>query len=447
MASLSINAIMVETFFQHLESLNHFIWGHIAFVLIVGLGAYFSVRSRFFQVVRFPAIFASFIGFFKEQSKTPTTRGIHPLKAFFAAIGGCIGIGNIVGICTAVQLGGPGALFWTWVGGIAGMLIQYAEVYLGMRYRIKNSQGSYDGGPMYFLPVAYKNLWIAPVVCALLCLYGVEIFMFNVMADSISVNWDLNLYWVVFLLLAAVLFVALGGINRVGEVCSAIIPLFIFFYLIMGFWVLFQHRGELLGAIQMILEGAFHPQAAIGGFAGATVMLTISMGLSRGAYSGDIGVGYTSVIHAESNTTHIKRQSALTIIAVFLDTFVICTLTIFLVLVTGLWKSGIDVSLMVQEVLGLHFPLMHLFMPFFLFLLGYTTILAYFVVGVKCAKFISPKWGPIIYYLYASIALPLFAFVDATQAFLIMSLSGAFLLIINLLGIFLLRKEVDFGLD
>jgi AGCS family alanine or glycine:cation symporter len=327
------------------------------------------------------------------------------------------------------------------------MLIQYSEVYLGMKYRVANKQGSYDGGPMYFLPRAFKGNWIAPVICFLLCIYGVEIFMFNVMADSISTNWNINEYLVVAILLIGILVVAKGGINRVGEVCSALIPLFIVLYVFMALWVIFQHAQELPGIFQSIFDGAFSPQAAKGGFLGSTVMVTISMGLSRGAYSGDIGVGYTSVIYAESGTTKIEKQASMSIIGIFIDTFLICTLSILVVLITGYWNSDTDVALMVQEALGLHFPCMHLFMPIFLFLLGFTTILAYFVVGAKCAQFISKKWGPPIYYTYACIVLPVFAFIDATQAFVIMSLSGACLLIVNLTGIFFLRKEVRFSLD
>jgi AGCS family alanine or glycine:cation symporter len=312
---------------------------------------------------------------------------------------------------------------------------------------VKNAEGSFDGGPMYFLPPAYKGKWIAFVMAFLLCIYGVEFFMFNVMADSISVNWNIDERIVVVILILAILIVATGGIRRVGEVCSAIIPLFIIMYLGMGFWVLATHLLEIPEVFRLIFEGAFSPQAAIGGFAGSTVSLTISMGLSRGAYSGDIGVGYTSIIHAESRTTHFGRQASLAIVGIFLDTFVICSTSIFLVLLTGHWKAGIDSTLMVQEALGLTFPYMQFFMPFFLFLLGYTTILAYFVVGVKCAKFISPKKGPLIYYLYACITLPLFAFVDAKQAFVVMSLSGALLLLFNVFGMILLRKEVRFNLD
>jgi AGCS family alanine or glycine:cation symporter len=427
-----------------LEQINEFIWGHIVFLLIFGVGAYFSFSSKFFQIRHFGSILRSFISFFLDKH---AGKGVHPIKIFFAAIGGCIGIGNIVGIVTAVQIGGPGALFWAWIGGLAGMLIQYSEVYLGMKYRVSNKEGSYDGGPMYFLPKAYKTKWVAPAVCLLLCVYGVEIFMFNVVADSITVNWGLNQYLVVALLMIAVLVVASGGINRVGELCSGLIPLFIACYMFMALWVIFQHAADLPAIFSSIFYGAFTPQAAFGGFAGSSVMLTISMGLSRGAYSGDIGVGYTSVIYAESQTQKIQKQAGLTIVGIFIDTFVICSLSIFVVLATGHWHSGIDVTIMVQEALGLYFPYMSLFMPIFLFLLGYTSILAYFVVGAKCAKFISKKWGPTLYYLYACVMLPAFSFVNATEAFVVMSLSGAILLILNILGIFLLRKEITFGLD
>jgi AGCS family alanine or glycine:cation symporter len=435
---------MLNLTFAFLEHVNDFIWAHIAFVLLVGLGLYFTIRSGFFQIRKFPEIVGVFISFFSEKARGA---GVHPLKVFFAAIGGCIGIGNVVGICTAVQLGGPGALFWTWVGGLFGMLIQYSEVYLGLKYRITNKEGSYDGGPMYFLPIAYKGKWVAYAVCILLCIYGVEFFMFNVMADSISTNWHINEYWVVAFLLLSTIIVALGGINRVGEVCSGIIPLFIVMYMGMGLWILGGRIAEIPAIFSMIFDGAFTPQAAIGGFAGSTVALTISMGLSRGAYSGDIGVGYTSIVYAESSTTRFGRQASLAIAGIFLDTFVICSMSIFLVLSTGHWKADIDPTLMVQEALGLTFPYMHFFMPFFLFLLGYTTILTYFVVGVKCAKFISPKWGPIIYYIYACITLPLFAFVNPTQALVVMSLSGALLLLLNVFGMFLLRKQIKFNLD
>lgn len=438
---------MTELLFEALSYLNDLIWGYIGFILIFILGTYFCIKTRFFQIRQFQPIFKNFSNFLIKREKEDQDWdevGVHPLKAFFAAIGGCIGIGNIVGICTAVKIGGPGALFWTWIAGFLGMLIQYSEVYLGMLYRKKNEHNSYDGGPMYFLPKAFNGKWVAIVVSVLLAIYGVEVFMFNVITDSIVSNWHFNKPLVVICLLFASIFAASGGVKRVGKIASAVIPIFIILYVIMSFWVISKNIWLIPGIFRMIFEGAFTSQAAIGAFAGSTIMLTISMGLSRGAYSGDIGVGYTSVIHCETATKQPEKQASLTIIGIFLDTFVVCTLSILLALVTGVWKENLDVTLMIQTALGQYFPYMNYFMPFFLFLLGYSTIISYFVVGLKCAKFISPKRGKIFYYLYAIIAMPLFAFVEAEQALTIMSLAGACLLVLNLTGIFLLRKQVQF---
>lgn len=434
----------MEIFFDFLEQINNWIWNWVGFVFILLLGGYFSVKSRFFQIRKFPQILTSFLHYFTEKKKKT---GVHPIKVFFAAIGGCIGIGNIVGICTALQLGGPGALFWTWIGGLMGMLIQYSEVYLGFKYRIANQEGSYDGGPMFFLPVAYKMKWVGILVCLLLCVYSVEIFMFNVIIDSFYTNSHIQKEILVAVLLIATFIVALGGIKRVGTVCSAIIPLFVLLFLFMSFWILCKNYAILPSVFYSVFKGAFTAQSAIGGFAGSTVGLSISMGLSRGAYSGDIGVGYTSVIYAEGSSEEPGRQSSLAIFGIFIDTFVICTTSLLLALTTGHWHSVDDPTLVVQSALSTYFPYMEFFMPFMIFLLGYTTILAYFTVGVKCAKFLSAKWGPKLYYLYAAISLPLFAFVSPRKAFVIMSLSGASLLIINLLGMFMLRKQIKFTLE
>lgn len=429
--------------FIYLDAINDFIWGYAGFFLIFLFGIYFTFTSGFYQIRKLPAIFLDFISQIKQKDQT-SKEGLHPIKVFFAAIGGCIGIGNIVGICTAVQIGGPGALFWTWIAAFLGMILQYSEVFLGMRYRVKNPEGGYSGGPMYFLPKAFKGKWVGIVVSLLLCVYGVEIFMFNVITDSVSTNWHLSKPLVVFLLFGLVMFAAKGGIKRVSDICSAIIPLFILIYVGMTFWILVENGAMIPSLLKTVFEGAFTSQAAQGAFAGSSIMLAISMGLSRGAYSGDIGVGYTSVIHAESRSQNPQKQASLTIIGIFLDTFIVCTLSIFLVLATGTWKEPLDVTLMVQNALAHYFPFMDIFMPFFLFSLGYTTIISYFVVGLKCAKFISGKYGPLLYYTYAALALPIFSFVSAQQAFIIMSLVGAFLLMFNLIGTFLLRKEIYF---
>lgn len=425
------------------QTLNEFIWGYINFIIILVLGVFFSLRSNFFQIRQFPKIVKIFCSFFKEKEDAD---GVHPLKAFSAAIGGCIGIANVVGICTAVQIGGPGALFWTWIAGILGMLIKYSEVYLGMIHRVKNPRGGYSGGPMFFLKKAFNNSWVASIVCFLLCIYGVEVYMFSVVVESMTTNWMLNKYLVIAALLLLTLIVVRGGIKRIGKICSSVMPFFLLLYVFMSLWIIGHHIDRLPDVFAAIVKGAFTAQAATGAFAGSTIILTISLGLSRGCYSGDIGIGYSSIVHSESSAVHPAKQASLGVFGIFLDVFLVCTLSILLVLVTDTWKMPVDTTLMVQMALEKSFPYMNIFMPFLLLLLGYSTIIAYFAVGIKCAEYLFPKRGRLIYYTYAIAAFILFSFFDPVHALTAMSLSGAFLLIINLTGIYRLRKEIKFDL-
>lgn len=431
-------------FFDLLSSLNDSIWKYAA-LLVVGLGCYFTFKTRAFQLRQFPRVLRGFLTSSDEHHKDST--GVPPLQAFITAMGGSIGIGNVVGICTAIQIGGPGALFWTWVAGFLGMLLQYSEVYLGMKHRVANDKGGYDGGPMYFLPKAFKWKRIAQISALLLCLYGVELFMFNVITDSVVSNWHINRFLVVGGILVLVLLVVKGGVKRISKICSSVLPLFLLAYSGMACWILFKNAGQIPHALSMIISGAFTTQGAVGGFAGSTVLLTIAMGMSRGAYAGDIGIGYNSVIHTESSSSQPQKQASLTMVGIVFNTFILCSISTFLVLLTGTWNSTTDVTLMIQNALSQYFPYMQYFMPIFLFLLGYLTITTYFFVGSKCASFLSPKRGKFYYSIYASFALPLFAFVNPAHAFVVMSLAGALLLLLNLTGIFLLRKEVRFHVD
>jgi alanine or glycine:cation symporter, AGCS family len=434
---------MISLIFSFLNSINDFIWSRLSFILIMGLGIYFTIKSRYFQVRKFPAVMRTFTS--KEHAEN---EGHHPIKILLTAMGGSIGIGNIVGICTAIQIGGPGALFWVWIAGFLGMLLQYSEVYLGMKHRSIDKDGNILSGPMYFLPKAFKNMqWPSKIVAILLSVYAIELFMFNVISSSISVNWHINKVLVVCVFLALIVFTVKGGIKRISQASVMILPVFLLIYSAMSIWVLAHHVDVTPKVFALIFKAAFTSQAGIGGFAGSTFLLTISMGLSRGAYAGDIGIGYNSIIHGQTSEKHPHKQASLAIVGIFLNTFILCTISSLLVLATGTWMENIDVTMMIQKSLGMYFPYMQFFMPIFLFLLGYLTLITYFFVGQKCAEYISAKKGKIIYFTYALISLPLFAFVDPKEAFLIMSLSGAILLVINLIGMFILRKDVEFHID
>lgn len=436
---------MLDAFTAQLDLLENILWNYFGVPLVIFLGFYLTFKSNFFQIRHLPTVFKNFFSFIRFRQAE--NKGIHPLKAFFAAVGGCVGIGNIVGICTAVQLGGPGALFWIWMTAFAGMILKYSEVYLGIRYRVANEQGGYSGGPMYFLTQAFKQKWVASLVCILLCVYGVEVYQFSVITKSIATNWDVNSYVVMVILLSLVIFAGKGGINRVGAISSASLPVFVCLYVGMGGWVLAHHVAALPEVIYSIFSSAFTGSAAAGGFIGSSLMATMSYGIRRGCYTGDIGVGYASVIYSEAHVEIPEKQASLAIFDIFLDTFVVCTTSLFLILTTGLWKEPIESGLLVQQALGKYFPYMHFFMPLFLLMLGYNTINAYFCVGLKCATYLSPAYGKSFYYFYAVTVLILFSFMEVRHAQTVMAIAGVSLLIINGWGIFLLRDEISFNLS
>lgn len=437
---------MLSALSDHLDLLENLLWTFFGVPLVIFLGLYLSFKSNFFQIRQLPTVFKTFFGFLKVRSAKDSI-GVHPLKAFFAAVGGCVGIGNIVGICTAVQLGGPGALFWIWMTALAGMILKYSEVYLGLRYRVPNSKGGYNGGPMYFLTRAFKKAWIPQLVCLLLCIYGVEVYQFSVITTSITTNLGVNSYFVIAILLALVIFAGSGGVRRVGAISSKSLPVFVFIYVGMGLWVLLNNLSVLPHVFQTIFVSAFTGHAALGGFAGAGLMATISHGIRRGCYTGDIGVGYASVIHSETSVQVPEKQASLAVFDIFLDTFIVCTTSLFLILATGIWQEPMEAGMLVQMALGQYFPYMHYFMPLFLFMLGYNTINAYFCVGLKCAEHLSPRWGRSVYYGYAVAALLLFSFMGTAQAQTVMAIAGVSLLLINGYGIFLLRHEISFNLE
>lgn len=435
---------MLENFFSFLNQIDTVFWGYVAFCLIAILGGYLTVYAKFYQVRAFPTFIKTFVDSFRLEKKAS---GTHPAKLFFASVGGMVGIGNVVGIVTAVQIGGPGALFWVWCSAFIGGIVKYCEVFLGLKTRIPNGQGGYDGGPMLFLRKAFKVKWIGGVASFLLCIYGVEIYQFSVIADSFAFNWEVPRTLVIVVLLLLVFYAASGGVKRVAHFCSMVMPGIICIYFALSFYIIFHHLSDLPSIVSQVFQSAFIGHAPIGGFAGSTLLITLQQGVSRAAYSADIGIGYDTIIQCETQTMQPSVQARLAVFGIFMDNF-ICSLTILVVLLTGLWKAPMEIeaSRVMQQAFAMYFPGMRLFIPLFFFIVGMASLTSYFCVGLKCARFLSKKWGEKIYILYAICSFSFFAFCDQSEGLLIMSLSGASLLVINLLGIFLLRKHIVFDI-
>lgn len=436
---------MIETFFTAVEIVEDVLWSYLGFILILLSGLYFTLKLKGFQ---FSVLFSP-LKTLKDlrDSCHGETKGTNPFKLYFASVGGMIGLGNMVAVVTSIILGGPGALLWLWVAVFFGMVIKYAEIFLGVRYRVKNKSGGYDGGPMYYLREAFKNNILGKilpiVICVLLCIYGVEIFQFVVIVDTVTDAFELNRLLVIGVLLAATLYTAFGGVNRLANVCSLLMPIFMLMYVIMCVWVITAHAHALPEILSMVFKSAFTGMAPLGGFAGSTLLLAAQQGISRAVYSGDIAIGYDSIIQSETQSQCPNSQGRLAVFGILGDA-IFSTLTILTVLVTGLlWDGeGLKVSEYIATALSTTFPYIKYFMAAFFFLAGWTTIIGYVVVGTKSALFLSPKYGRIVYLIFATVLFFTFSFADQTKVYLIMSVCGGLLMMINVSGLFKLRNEI-----
>lgn len=435
----------MDVIVEFLAKTENYLWAYVAVPLLMGIGFYLTCKTRFLQLRQVPFVLRTFAGLLKFW-KPPPSDGSGEKRSIMSTMGGCTGIANVVAICVAIQLGGPGALFWIWVTALAGMTLKYAEVYLGVRFRVITQKGDMRGGPMYYLKKVFKTPTIPTLVCVLLCIYGTEIYQFSVMANSLAINLELDKTTVIIPLLLVIMCSGTAVCMKLRKHSATFIPPFFLIYILMSFAVLIIHIEAIPTVLGTIISSAFTGHAAVGAFAGSSLMMTISQGIRRGCYAGDVGVGYAAVVHSQNKNAVPEKQASLAVFDIFLDSFIICTTSVILVLVTGVWKDPMDASLLIQSALSLHFPYMEIFMPLFILLLGFTTTTTYFSFGLTCAEHLSPKIGRKLYYVFAALFFPVFAYLETSHALVIMSLTSGTLLIINLFAIYKLRHEVCFRL-
>jgi AGCS family alanine or glycine:cation symporter len=434
----------MDIVFGFIESINDLYWNYLGWALILLVGLYLTIISKGLQ-------FRVLFGFYKtikeiyREAGDKNIEGIHPFKLYFASVGGSVGLGNIVMISTAIMIGGPGSIFWIILASLSGMLLKYAEIYLGVKYRIKNPASGFNGGPMYFLQKAFRPKIFAYLFSFLLCLYGVEIANFLVIVDRFEHSFEFNRYVIIFCFLAIVLYSSIGGVKRLANICSIVMPFFMGGYIILAIYVISCNAGLLPGFFKTVLTSAFTGHAQMGGFAGSTVVLSAYLGISKTIYSGDIGIGYDSIMQSETRVINPKSQAKLAIYALFTDTL-ICILTNTLVGVTGGWYklNHLEPSDVVPQLLSNYIPHSDFFMTLLLFFAGYTTIIAYLAAGTKCAQFISPKYGKTIYLIYAIFAFIFFCSFSQTNVTIIMELLSGLLVLLNICGILKLKKEINF---
>ena len=322
-----------------LGDISGFVWGMPLILLLVGTGIFLTIRLRGLQVRQLGR--ALRIAFSREDTRA--AGDISHFKALMTALAATVGIGNIAGVATAIAAGGPGAVFWMWMTAFFGMATKYGEAILAVKYRVVDENGNMSGGPMYYLERGLGLKWLG-VLFALfgsLAAFGIgNMAQANTVAHALESSFGVQPGSTGLVMAALTAAVILGGIKRIGNVAGVLVPVMAVVYIVAGIVVLVLNYQAVPGALALILERAFTPTAATGGFAGAIVMQTIKMGVSRGLFSNESGLGSAPIVAAAARTRNPFRQALVSMTGTFIDTLIVCTITGLVIVSTGAWKSG-----------------------------------------------------------------------------------------------------------
>lgn len=334
----------MDIFERVVRFLGMIVWGPQTLVLLLGAGLFLTIRLRFVQVRRFGLSFRLLWGS-KDfgESRAERKGDISPFQALMTSLAAVIGNGNIAGVCTAIAMGGPGSVFWMWLGAVVGMATKLVETVLGQKFKQVMPDGTVAGGPMYYIAHGLRLPWLAGIFAFFMgCkpLFSTSSIQSNSIALVLKTELGLA-PWISGLGLAILTWlVIIGGIKSIARVAEILSPFMVILYILGALVTIVIFAANIPQAFSLIFVGAFKPSAITGGVAGMTVARAIRYGLSRGAYSNEAGTGTAAVFHASAKTSEPVRQGLLASLDVFADTIIICTLTALTVLITGAWTQG-----------------------------------------------------------------------------------------------------------
>jgi AGCS family alanine or glycine:cation symporter len=321
---------------------NGYVWGLPLIILLIGTGLLLTVITGGAQFRYLPFALREVLG--KLFQKGSTAQGsVSPFQAVATALASTVGVGNIAGVSTAISIGGPGALFWLWVSGVLGMCTKYSEIVIALHYREKDAAGVMRGGAMYILKNGLGMPWLGAIFAGLVSLaaFGIgNMVQSNSVAHSLEDSFGIAPMFTGLGMAVVTGVVILGGIKRIGQVTEFLVPFMAIFYLGGALIILGRYASEVPGALQLVFDGAFNGTAATGGFAGSTIMMALRVGVARGLFSNEAGLGSAPIVHAAARTDHPVRQGLYGIFEVFVDTILVCTVTGLAIIATGVWSSG-----------------------------------------------------------------------------------------------------------
>ena len=370
-----------------IEQASDILWNSLLLFLLVGTGVFFTIRLRGVQLRRFGEGFHRVFGGFTLRGKKADDQGMSSFQALATAIAAQVGTGNITGCATALVSGGPGALFWVWVSAFFGMATIYAEAVLAQRYRT-TVNGKVTGGPAYYIRAAFKGTFgkvLAGVFSVLIILalgFMGNMVQSNSIGDAFHNAFGISHLAVGIVVALIAAFIFLGGVQRIAAVTEKIVPIMAAFYILGCIVILVMNHKALPGAFAQIFVLAFNPQAMAGGVAGVTVQQAMRFGVARGLFSNEAGMGSTPHAHALAKVNHPREQGAVAILGVFIDTFVVLTLTGLVLITSGLIPEGLTGTALTQAAFSQAFGgFGPVFIAICMFFFAFSTIIGWYFFG------------------------------------------------------------------
>lgn len=419
-----------------LDLLNDFIWSKVLIVMLVGLGLYFSVRSRFVQFRYFSSMFHIFGEAFQRKPGQ-----LSSFQALMLSVAGRVGAGNIAGVAVAISLGGPGAVFWMWLVALVGMATSYFECTLAQLYKRDEGDGTYRGGPAFYILHGLKQRWMAVLFSVLLLVtfgFGFNALQSFTVASSLHDTFNIPTWASGIALTVVIGLIIFGGIKRIAKFADVLVPLMAISYILMALFVIGSNLSQVPETFAMIVRSAFGLEPAFAGGIGAAIL----MGVRRGLFSNEAGLGSAPNVAAVAEVSHPAAQGIVQSLSVFIDTMIICTCTAMIILLSGIYEPGSEASGVILTQTALAAVVGEwgrVFITLALTVFVFTTLIYNYYLGETALGFFSRKRPLLIVYRILVVLLVLWgAMQDLGTVFAFADVTMGMLAIVNLIAVALL---------
>ncbi|MFC0558970.1 alanine/glycine:cation symporter family protein [Halalkalibacter alkalisediminis] len=424
---------------------NTLLWGNILIALLIGLGIYFTIGSKFVQIRHIGEMFRIL-----KDKNTISQKGekqISSLQAFFIGAATRIGTGNVAGVAMAIALGGPGAVFWMWVVAVLGGASAFIESTLAQIYKVPDKVG-FKGGPGYYMKKQLGKKWMSTIFAVtIIASFGLTFnaVQSNTIAEAFNSSFGIKggVVGIVLAILAAI--IIFGGVKRIANFSSVIVPIMAFFYIGLALYVSITNITEIPAVIGLIVKSAFGLEQAVGGGIGAAIM----MGVKRGLFSNEAGIGSAPVAAATASVSHPVKQGFVQALGVFFDTILVCSATAFIILLSDSYGSGLEGIALTQAAMGEHFgPWAGIFLSFAILTFAFSSIIGSYYYGEANIGFIHSSKTALLVYRLLVLSMIVFGSVASLQiVWDLADLAMAFMALTNLIAIGILGRIAFKALD